>query len=437
MKYNKLIIAMALIFALTAVSLAAALPVTIDKVKIDGDEISPTSADFTRSLDRDNSFEIKVQVTAQDDVNDAQIEVYLRGYDHPDLIQDISDVFDMRANRTYVKTFQLTFPYKLDKDQYKLRVRVEDRDGDSTEENYELGIESERHDMIIKDVLFSPSDSVVAGRSLLTSVRIENTGMTDPEEGVKVMINIPNLGISAADYIDQIDEDQSTTSEELYLRIPECTKAGTYDAVITVTYHDGDKVSTMNKKVTITEGELCQANAGGQTTQPAVPKTIITVGSMTQDVTQGQGGVIYPLTISNAGTDAKTYVITADGYADWADISMNPANIVVLQPGDAKVLYIYVSAHEDASVGQHMFLVSVGSGTETLKQFSLTANVVQGEQTTTTAATDLGGVKRVLEIGLIVLVVLLVILGLIIGFSRLRGRDEDLEDEEGKSETYY
>ena len=43
-------------------------------------------------------------------------------------------------------------------------------------------------------------------------------------------------------------------------------------------------------------------------------------------------------------------------------------------------------------------------------------------------------IKKALEIGLVVLVILLVVIGLIIGFSRLKGRDDEDEDED---KTYY
>ena len=238
-----------------------------------------------------------------------------------------------------------------------------------------------------------------------------------------------------SDKANQIDEDDSVTSEELYLRIPACTKPGTYDATVTVSYHDGDYSETRNEKITVIQGDLCELNK--DPVAPIQPKTIITVGPTSQDVIQGQGGVIYPLTLSNAGSEARTYVIAADGYADWADVSVSPANIVVLQSGEAKALYVYVSANEDAPVGEHMFSLTVTSGAETLKEFVLKSNVVAGEAEPVT--TNWGGVKKVLEIGLVVLVVLLVILGLIIGFSRLKGSDDDFDDDddEGKSETYY
>ena len=82
-----------------------------------------------------------------------------------------------------------------------------------------------------------------------------------------------------------------------------------------------------------------------------------------------------------------------------------------------------------------MFVLKVSSGGEVLKEFSLKANVVAGEEPQPVPG-QWATIKRVLEIGLVVLVVLLVILGLIIGFSKLRGKD-DAADEDNKSETYY
>jgi len=424
--------AMLVIIALLAVSIVHALPVDVLEVELDEDTLDAHGSNSIRAIDRDNTFDVKVRVNTLEDIDDAQIEVSLAGYDHSDRVYDVSDVFDMRANRTYVKEFTLTFPYRLDKDEYRLRVRIDDRNGDTTQMDYDIAIEAERYDMRIKDVVFSPSNNVIAGRALLTSVRVQNTGMKDERDGIKVSVTIPELGISAADYIDELDDDDSVTSEELYLRIPECTRPGTYEAVIEVEYDDGDEVETTTRMITITEGDLCVKNDG----KPTTPQTIITVGPSTQDVKVGQSGAVYPMTISNAGDEARTYVVSADGFQTWADVTISPQNIVVLQPGEAKAMYVQVTAKDDATAGDKMFSVTVTSGAETLKQFVLTASVEEADEPAETA-TSWASVRRVLEIGLVVLVVLLVILGLIIGFSRLRGNDDDFDDDEGKSETYY
>jgi uncharacterized membrane protein len=420
---------MLLVVAIVSTVAVSAVPVVINQVEIDDDEIYSTGTSRIQVLDRDNEIEVKVKVTATADVEDAQIEAVIRGYDHDDLIEDITDAFDMKAGRDYTKTLTLKLPYRMEQNEvYKLRIRVDDRDGDTTTETYEIEIESERHNLMIKDVIFSPSNGVMAGRALLTTVRLGNYGAVDEEDGVKVMVSIPELGLSAADYIDEVEMDEKRTSEELYLRIPACTKAGIYDVEVSAEYDDGDEVETVVKQIVIQEDETCN-----RITPTSEAKTIITVGPTSQDVAAGEGGVIYPMTLSNTGTAAKTYVVSLDGYEAWADVRVSPANIVVLQGGESKAVYVYVSAKADASAGEHMFTVDVTSGSKSLKQFALKANVVEGEA----PAADGLDVKNVLLIGLLVLVILLVILGLIIGFGKLRGKDDEDEDDDEVGQTYY
>ena len=148
-----------------------------------------------------------------------------------------------------------------------------------------------------------------------------------------------------------------------------------------------------------------------------------------QDVTIGTGGVVYPLTITNAGANSRTYTLVADGAADWADIRVSPSNTLVIGSGETKAAFVYVAARQTAQPGQKMFSVTVSSGAEALKQIPMTANVIAGQQP---AAMSWDQIKRGLEIGLVILVILLVLLGLIIGFNKLRG-----SEPEDKEKTYY
>ena len=84
---------------------------------------------------------------------------------------------------------------------------------------------------------------------------------------------------------------------------------------------------------------------------------------------------------------------------------------------------------------EKVFMVSVET-TNDKKQVALSANVVEGEKPESPLAqTDFSQIRRGLEIGAIVLIVLVVILGLIIGFNKLKGNEE--EPEEVSGQTYY
>ena len=159
-------------------------------------------------------------------------------------------------------------------------------------------------------------------------------------------------------------------------------------------------------------------------------RTVIYVGPEYQDMVSGQGGAVYPITLQNAEGDAKTYVVGVEGYQGWGAVRVDPSNVVVVEAGETQAVYLFVAANEGVS-GLQTFGVTISSGDEELQEVMLRANVVPSEDN---GASGMSSLKKGLEVGLIVLVVLLVILGLIIAVNKLRGNDEE-DDEEGQ--TYY
>jgi uncharacterized membrane protein len=389
--------------------------VQIEEVQVDGEALDDD--ELRGEVARGDTVEVKVKLLALADDDDVVVEASVEGLDHDtEKAEDETDAFSVKAGKTYYKSLTLALPDRMDIDQYALRIEVSNRDDDEVIYNAILDIEQPRNSIMIKDVVFSPENSVKAGRALLTSVRIKNMG-EDEEDDVKVQVSIPELGISASDYIDELEEDDSVTSEELYMRIPECADAGEYTATVKITYDEGDESVSKDYVITVIGSDVCNVGANGG-------KTVVTVGSDVQDVVAGESGVVYPITLSNTGSVAKTYTVSAVG-GDWAEIKVSP-NVVVLGPEETKIVYVSVAAKEDAAEGEKTFGVAIKSGDATLKEVTLKANVVEDNA-------GWSKVKKGLEVALVVLVVLLVIIGLIIGFNRLKGD----EDEEAKEETYY
>jgi uncharacterized membrane protein len=416
------LVIMALFVAFSATAMA--LP-TVEYIKINGDEFE--SGDRL-VVERGEKLDIKVKLQGTDNETDLEVRVDILGYEYNDWkrISDSTHVLDIKSTETVYKTLSVNVPENSEKDDYDLRVRVGGRTGASSESLFRLSVQAARHALDIKDIVFSPEGEVVAGRALLATLRIKNVGEKD-EESVKVTVSIPELGISASDYIDEIEEEESVTSEELYLRIPKCVEAGIYKVRAKVEFDEGYEAAEKETTVRVLEGDNCEVISDKD--EPA--KTVITVGSTVQDVAVGEGGVVYPITVSNSGSVAKTYRISVDGTEGWSTVKVTPSSTVVLSPGETKSVYVYVSANEDAPAGERMFSVAVMSGLTVLKEIPLKANVVTAEKEESSLGWD--KVKKALEVGLIVLVVLLVILGLIIGFNKLKGRD----DEEDDSQTYY
>jgi uncharacterized membrane protein len=420
-----------MIVALVVISASALALPNVEQVKINGDVFE--SGDRLE-VERGDTLDFKVKLNSTTNESNVEMEVYLLGYEYNDhnSISDRSHIFDMKAGNTVYKTLSITIPKNADKDHYDVRLRVGSRTGSSVEYTYSIDLTSARHSMTIKDVVFSPESEIKAGRALLATVRVKNDGDKD-QDNIRIRVTIPALGVTATEYLDELEAEETVSSEELYLRIPTCTEAGIYNVNVEVTYDEGYETISKETTLRVVEDETCYTAPVQDEKQ--TEKTIISVGSTSMDIMKGESGVVYPITISNSGSKSKIYSIEVDGTASWGEVKVTPSNTVVIQAGQTSAMYVYVSAIDSASLGEHMFSITVKSDEEVLKQIPLKAYISASEDETTNETTSSVGwekVKKGLELGLVVLVVLLVLLGLIVGFNKLKG---DKEDDD--SQTYY
>lgn len=412
-----------LVFVLFAVfaATAHAVPVTIESVEVNGDELKTTDQNKL-DLVRGQDLDVKIRINATGNGSDVEVRAFVSGFEfnREDPISDVTPVFDVDAGVTYIKRLKLRLPDLAEEDNYLLRIIIADRFGSELIQSYRIRIDVPRHSVAIKDVVLNPDNTVIAGRALLVTVRVKNMGEQD-EEGIKIKVAIPELGVSASDFIDELEADESTTSEELYLRIPLCAKPGDYSLKATVEFNEGfSKVST-TKNVEVELSDSCS--------EQARDKTVIIVSSEPQQVTAGGAGAVYPITINNAGAVSRTYTLTVEGVDEWGSVRLSPSNVVAAKPAEVKTVSLFVSAKPDAAAGDRTFVVTVkDQAGNVLEQLNMRASVAAKE-----AGFQLGGMRKYLEVGLIALVVLLAVIALVVVLSRVKGR----EDEEPESKTYY
>lgn len=421
-----------LVLSICAVSVAA-VPVNVTQVKINGDEISPSGGEIREFEKGADSLEVKVFLTGLADVKDVEVMAMISGYEYGDFepLLDRTHVFDIESGVQYIKTLRVPLPIRMEESRYRLRIFVTDRNNANiVVMDYVLNVDPIRHAIVIEDVVFTPERRVQAGRALLATVRLQNFGETD-EKGIKVRVAVPELEISASDYIDELEAGEETTSEELYLRIPECAKEGDYDVIVTVQFDEGYERIQDEYSIEVVESESCPLrNARDDDDTSGEGRTIISVGPESQQVRVGAGGAIWQLSLTNEGDDAKTYTVLADANG-WGTVRVSPSNVVVVEGGETKSVFLYVTANNNAPLGRNLMTVTVKSADKTLKELTLQAEVVgEAPQTSRWA-----GLKKGLEVGLVVLVVLLVILGLIIGFNRMKGSEDEKKDDQ--TQTYY
>ena len=264
MNYIKTLMILGIVFMLLPIATLAqentdgTLPISIDKVEIDGTELSKDSEWNILSIERDAEFEVRITLEAFEDHDDMEIMAYISGYEynHRDRVSDETGLFDVEEGNIYRKTLTLNLPENLDVDNYKLRLIISDRDSYEQVYNYNLKIDAPRHQLKIRDLMLNPNYNIKSGSGFISKVRIENKGQKT-EEDIKVTIGIPELNLLATSYIDKIKPEDTKEIEEIFLRLPQCVKAGEYIVVAEVLYDNEHEKITAFTKINILENPAC------------------------------------------------------------------------------------------------------------------------------------------------------------------------------------
>ncbi|MBS3123582.1 hypothetical protein J4437_03015 [Candidatus Woesearchaeota archaeon] len=374
------------------------------------------------SVEEGQAIDIKVTLDTfshNATTSDVELEARIKGYEYSarESLSDSTPLFDIAANTQKTKTLSLTLPRNLEKQVYWLHLTLDSANSASIEAIVKLNVEPVRHGVGISDVSFSPGNTIKAGRSLLTTVLLENFG-DKPEDDVKVTVAIPELGVSAVEYVDDSLTSGANDIEfedvpEMFLPIPATAVAGDYKVEVTVEYDRFEEVKD-TYTIHVLENEQFQ---------PADEETLVlAVGPETQNVQAGQTAR-YAIALTNAGSKSRAYLLSSST-GTWATVALSNS-LVVLEPGKNTVVYVDVTASADAAQGTQTVPVAISANNEVLETVNLGATVTAAPQAVSNSNVSL---RTGLEIALIVLVVVLVIIGLIIGFSRLR-KDDDEEEK--------
>lgn len=400
------------------------VPVKLDAVEIDNFQLS-ASATNVRDLERGEEFTLKVKLTATANARDVEVRAFVTGFEfgRNEPISDSTSPFDVEKGVSYVKSLKLKLPERVQEDTYRIRVIVAGRDNDEITQSFRIKVTPTAHEVVIRDLSISPEDTVQAGRAILATVRVKNLG-DKTERDVKARVSIPELGVTATpDFIDELKSEESATSEEFFLRVDQCARPGTYDVRADVTFEEGDKTVTARKQITVTKGP-CEATGPSSVSAKGVK---LVYNAEPQNVEVGGAAVSYPITITNDGTETKTYSLSVIG-ADWATVRLSPSNIVTVKPGDSQTVIVFVSAKGSAAAGGQALTLRVkDQAGDVLKDVSLSANVMES------AGAGTAGLVQLLQLGLIVLIVVLVVVGVVVAFRRMKGPGQG---EEG-TQTYY
>ena len=384
---------------------ASALPISLGQVEIDGTTVYQNAPNVL-SLERGQDYEIRVQFTASQHVSNVELRAFITGYEFSDVqpLEDRTQIFDVDANVTYPKKLHVRIPDNVDQDQYKLHIILSDRFNDQLAADYNIQIDAQRNALKIEDIILNPSSSVRAGSSLLARVRVENKGKRDQDD-VRVTVAIPSLGISGTQYITSLKSNDQDETEEILLRIPRCTQAGTYDASIDVEFSQRYRKVSDKRPITVLEDETCT---------PA-PQQHVDLGNQEQTIT-AEETASFPLTVTNPARTSKTFIVSAPSN-DWASITITPTSTLVLPAGQSQIVYVNVKTTDATPAGANSLVATVSNG-NAQQQITLTTTVIAQSHA-----------RSAFEVILIVLIALLLVIGIVIAIAYSRNRK--------KTETYY
>jgi len=359
-------------------------------------------------MERGGSVDIEVSIIGGNTTkNDVKVKVWVGGYEYGD-IEDTSDI---------KKKLSLDIPEDVDVEDgdYILFVKVYDK-SDGVEESFDVFLEEKRHSLKIQDVILRPSSTIKAGSPLFVVVRVENLG-AKKEEDIKIGISVPELGISARDYIDELaaqeianeDEEDSESSNEIFLRIPKEALEGEYTLTVDVEYDRGHRTASTKRIVRVIGEEIKKEEA----------EALIIVDSTSQSVETGSDAQ-FRITVMNTGEKANLYSLEVDGEQLFASSKVSPGFLLVKE-GESATFDVIMTAKGDVG-GIKSFMVKVKDGDKIIKEITLSLDIIPKSYE----------LNNWLVTGFVVLIILLIILGLIL--LATKGKPEEPGTE---GQTYY
>jgi len=381
------------------------LDIVIENVKVNSEEI--TNNDVLSVLNGQN-LKVDLRFTALGDFDDSRIRVFIEGYEHASLSEE-TEIFGVVKGKTYSKSIEITLPADMDNQKdYKLRITgANDLSGLLTKE-YTLYVDTQRHRVDILDMITTPSSGVEPGQNVIANLRVKNRGQKS-QDSVKVMVTIPELGISESSYVSNLNPEKVITSDDMLLFIPENAEAGEYEVIAKLAYDDGYTTSTETFRLNVLAPKIVKE------------KNLLVSFANNQDLVAGETRS-FDVVIANPNDESKPISLSAIDNA-WADVEITPS-LAMVKAGDSQTFTVKVTPKTSVA-GEKSLALLVKEGSKTISEVNVNT-YVEGKD-----SIDL------VQIALAVLLVIAIIILLSLVISSIRRRKEDNEEDMSSTEEYY
>lgn len=299
---------------------------------------------------------IDIDVTVENDGSkdlDVIVEVFLYNVDEDDEIERVeSDEEDIDDGDDFdFDDLELEIPLDNDvseDDDYILFIKAfedGDEDDNCVEEQINIEIEREKHDVRIERVNLVPS-SARPGEFVDVSVSFINVGSKD-EDDVFVRLTSNELGWDETSNPIDIDDGESKDNDgvaRFSLLVPRDVAAGEYSVLAVVNFDDGDEQSDEFATFTVLDGAGVVPDDEGESS--------LRVQSVSDT---GENVFSASVAVVNDGVSSKTYDLSVT--ASWAEPVDSQAFTV--NGGDSRVVQILIAAKTDTVTGSYSGIITL------------------------------------------------------------------------------
>ncbi len=338
-----------------------------DELRLDVDE-PDNGDDFAPG----EIINIGVTVDNDDSRKDVIVEAFLYNVDEDDEIERVeSDSERISADDDQDFDLELTLPFGdevSEDDEYILFIKAfEDGDEDKqcTEEQLEINLEREDHDVRIQRVTVTPT-SAKPGETVDVTVDVINVG-AKAEDDVFVRLASTELGWDESSQTVDLDDGESNDNDASLrfskLIIPRTASAGAISLSAIVTFDDGDSQSDEFATLTILEGAIGAGESESTLRVQSVSDT-------------GNNAYTASVAVANDGTTSKTYELRVD--ANWAQ-PVTPQTFTV-SGGNSRVVQLLITAKPDTRDGSYTGIISLEEDGALVDSETFNAVVSTGEE---------------------------------------------------------
>ena len=387
------------------------LDLSIDSVEVEDNILTTDGRNFVDLGDNRKNLDVKVKMTSLEKIDGARIDAVLT-FENGNTVADTTATFNIGKDESAAKDLELSLIGKFIESNLKLKIKVTDTEGSSTERTYELRLSRQKNPFLLSSISLNDGN-IQAGKSLGIGLNIRNMGVA-PIEAVVAKVSIDELGISSTRFVDKIS---SSNKEEFILKIPENANAGTYTIKAEVTSQFSSEAET--SEISFTIGGKSEEAASGNKLRINVPVT-------SQNLNNDGREAAYQVTFTNNDVNTHLYTIML-GNGESLDLRLGESNTFVLKPKDSNTINVYASTRAKEA-GEQSFNVLVRENQKTISTIQLKANVnVQ-------SGIFGSGLKAVLMVILILITIGLAGLGAAFGIRNYLQKDE-AEDDADESIT--